>query len=193
MYPEAVSKLAALLRKLPSVGQKTAMRYAYRIIEMTDEEAENLVNAIMDVKTKIHFCNECGTYTDNEICDRCKVGDKSIICVVREPKDISVFEKTGVFNGVFHVLHGTLDFQKQIGVEDIRIKELIDRLSGVKEVIVATNTDVSGEMTASYIAQLLRPMGIKVTRLASGIPMGTDIEYADEETLSKAIMDRKEI
>ncbi|HHX49167.1 MAG TPA: recombination protein RecR [Clostridiales bacterium] len=193
MYPEAVSKLAAMFRKLPSVGTKTAMRYAYKIIEMSDEEANDLIEAIKDVKKNIHFCKECGTYTDKDICDRCMVADKSIICVVKEPKDIEVFEKIGAFNGVFHVLHGTIDFQKQVLVDNIRIKELIDRLDGVKEVIIATNTDVSGEMTASYLAQLIKPMNIKVTRLASGIPMGTEIEYADEHTLSQALIDRKEI
>lgn len=191
--PEAISRLTALFRKLPSVGQKTALRYTYKIIQMTDDEVEDFVDALQNVKELIHFCKECGTYTDQDICDRCKTADKSIICVVTEPKDISTFEKIGVFNGVFHVLHGVLDFQKQIGVDQIRIKELIDRLAGVKEVIIATNTDVSGEMTASYIAQLVKPMGIKVSRLASGIPMGSDIEYADEHTLSQALIDRKEI
>ncbi len=191
MHPEALSRLIAQLRKLPAVGLKTATRYAFHLIDMSEEEVEEFVEAIQEAKETIHFCSECGNYTDKEICERCENADKSVICVVEEPRDIQAFEKMGTYNGLYHVLHGALDFQKGIGAEQIRIKELLTRLNGVEEVILATNPDVSGEMTATYLAQLLKPLGIKVTRLASGIPMGSEIEYADEMTLSRALNDRK--
>lgn len=191
MHPEALSRLIAQLRKLPAVGLKTATRYAFHLIDMSEEEVEEFVEAIQEAKETIHFCSECGNYTDKEICERCENADKSVICVVEEPRDIQAFEKMGTYNGLYHVLHGALDFQKGIGAEQIRIKELLTRLNGVEEVIIATNPDVSGEMTATYLAQLLKPLGIKVTRLASGIPMGSEIEYADEMTLSRALNDRK--
>ncbi|MBR2349518.1 MAG: recombination protein RecR [Clostridia bacterium] len=193
MQPEALTKLIAQLRKLPAVGLKTATRYAYAIIDMDEEEVRDFLEAIEEAKSTIHFCSECGNYTDREICARCETADKSIICVVQEPRDVQAFEKLGTYNGLYHVLHGALDFQKGIGAEQIRIRELITRLDGVKEVIIATNPDVSGEMTATYIAQLLKPLGVKVTRLAHGIPMGSEIEYADEMTLSRALNDRKEL
>lgn len=190
---ETLARLIAEFRKLPAVGLKTATRYAYAVIDMSDNEANEFAQAIIDAKTNVHFCKECGNYTENEVCERCQTADKSVICVVKDPRDITPFEKMGTYNGLYHVLHGTLDFQKGIGAENIRIKELISRLDGVKEVIIATNPDISGEMTAVYLAQLIKPMGIKVTRLAHGIPMGSEIEYADELTLSRALMDRKEI
>lgn len=193
MQPEALTKLIAQLRKLPAVGLKTATRYAYAIIDMDEEEVRDFLEAIEEAKSTIHFCSECGNYTDREICARCETADKSVICVVQEPRDVQAFEKLGTYNGLYHVLHGALDFQKGIGAEQIRIRELITRLDGVKEVIIATNPDVSGEMTATYIAQLLKPLGVKVTRLAHGIPMGSEIEYADEMTLSRALNDRKEL
>lgn len=193
MQPEALTKLIAQLRKLPAVGLKTATRYAYAIIDMDEEEVRDFLEAIEEAKSTIHFCSECGNYTDRDICARCETADKSIICVVQEPRDVQAFEKLGTYNGLYHVLHGALDFQKGIGAEQIRIRELITRLDGVKEVIIATNPDVSGEMTATYIAQLLKPLGVKVTRLAHGIPMGSEIEYADEMTLSRALNDRKEL
>ena len=193
MQPEALTKLIAQLRKLPAVGLKTATRYAYAIIDMDEEEVRDFIEAIEEAKSTIHFCSECGNYTDREICARCETADKSVICVVQEPRDVQAFEKLGTYNGLYHVLHGALDFQKGIGAEQIRIRELITRLDGVKEVIIATNPDVSGEMTATYIAQLLKPLGVKVTRLAHGIPMGSEIEYADEMTLSRALNDRKEL
>ena len=193
MQPEALSKLIASFRKLPTVGLKTATRYAYHLIDMKDEEVAEFIEAIQEAKETIHFCEECGNYTDQEVCERCNNADKSIICVVEQPRDIQAFEKMGTYNGLYHVLHGALDFQKGIGAEQIRIKELLARLDGVQEVILATNPDVSGEMTATYLAQLLKPLGVKVTRLASGIPMGSEIEYADEMTLSRALNDRKEI
>lgn len=191
--PDALVRLISAFRSLPTVGTKTATRFAYKIIDMSDEDVQNFVEAIQDAKQKIKFCVECGNYSEVEVCKRCEKADKSIICVVKDPKDINAFERTGAFDGVYHVLHGTLDFTKGIGVSEIRIKELMSRLVGVKEVIIATNSDVSGELTASHLANLIKPLGIKVTRLASGLPMGSEIEYADEVTLSQALSNRKEL
>ena len=193
MMPEALSRLVAEFRKLPAVGLKTASRYAYSILEMSEADAEDFANAVIEARRKIHICKLCGDYTEGEICQRCQTADKSTILVVGEPKDIRAIEKLGTYNGLYHALHGLLDFRKGVGAENIRIKELLERLNGVKEVILATNPDISGEMTANYLAGLINPMGIKVTRLAHGIPMGSEIEYADEMTLERALDDRKEL
>lgn len=188
---EALDRLAAQFTKLPGVGAKTAKRFAYKVINMTESEAEEFAAAILETKKTVHFCSVCGAYTDKEICDICATRDKSVICVVKEPKDVDALEKIKDFKGVYHVLHGTLNPLAGIGPDDIRIKELLARLDGVKEVIMATNPDVEGEATAVYIARLIKPMGIKVTKIASGISIGSDIEYADEVTLSRALQDRK--
>ena len=193
MMPEALSRLVAEFRKLPAVGLKTASRYAYSILEMSEADTEDFANAVIESRRKIHICKLCGDYTEGEICQRCQTADKSTILVVGEPKDIRAIEKLGTYNGLYHALHGLLDFRKGVGAENIRIKELLERLNGVKEVILATNPDISGEMTANYLAGLIKPMGIKVTRLAHGIPMGSEIEYADEMTLERALDDRKEL
>lgn len=193
MMPEALSRLVAEFRKLPAVGLKTASRYAYSILEMSEADAEDFANAVIEARRKIHICKLCGDYTEGEICQRCQTADKSTILVVGEPKDIRAIEKLGTYNGLYHALHGLLDFRKGVGAENIRIKELLERLNGVKEVILATNPDISGEMTANYLAGLIKPMSIKVTRLAHGIPMGSEIEYADEMTLERALDDRKEL
>lgn len=193
MMPEALSRLVAEFRKLPAVGLKTASRYAYSILEMSEADAEDFANAVIEARRNIHICKLCGDYTEGEICQRCQTADKSTILVVGEPKDIRAIEKLGTYNGLYHALHGLLDFRKGVGAENIRIKELLERLNGVKEVILATNPDISGEMTANYLAGLIKPMGIKVTRLAHGIPMGSEIEYADEMTLERALDDRKEL
>ena len=193
MMPEALSRLVAEFRKLPAVGLKTASRYAYSILEMSEADAEDFANAVIEARRKSHICKLCGDYTEGEICQRCQTADKSTILVVGEPKDIRAIEKLGTYNGLYHALHGLLDFRKGVGAENIRIKELLERLNGVKEVILATNPDISGEMTANYLAGLIKPMGIKVTRLAHGIPMGSEIEYADEMTLERALDDRKEL
>lgn len=190
---ESLQRLIASFTKLPGVGIKTATRYAYSIINMSKDEAIEFSDAIVDVKEKVHYCSVCGNYTDREVCDICLSRDKSIICVVATPKDVVAFEKLKDFNGVYHVLHGTINPLQGIGANDIRIKELLGRLEGVKEVIMATSPDVEGEATAMYIARLIKPLGIKVTRLAHGIPIGSDIEYADENTLSRALLDRREI
>ena len=190
---DSLNNLVAQFTKLPGVGQKTAQRYAYSVINMSKEDAKTFADAITEVKERVHFCSICGNYTDEDVCDICKTRDSSIICVVKDPKDIDAFEKIKDYKGVYHVLHGTLSPLSGIGPNDIKIKELISRLGNVKEVIMATNPDVEGEATAMYIARMIKPMGIKVTRIASGVSMGSDIEYTDEVTLSRALQDRKDI
>lgn len=192
-YIEPIQKLIAEFTKLPGVGTKTATRYAYSIINMAEEDAQSFANTILEVKRNVHYCKVCGNYTDKEVCEICESRDKSVICVVKEPKDVIAFEKLKDFKGVYHILHGTINPLMGIGANDIRIKELLARLDGVSEVIMATNSDVEGEATAMYIARLIKPLGIKVTRLAHGIPIGSDIEYADETTLSRALLDRREM
>lgn len=194
-YIEPIAKLIAALSKLPGVGAKTAQRYAYSIINMSKEEAGQLSRAINDAKEKIKYCSVCGNYTDSEHCVLCKTRDKSVICVVKEPKDVIAMEKLRSFKGSYHVLHGTINPLEGIGPNDIKIRELLKRINegGVNEVIMATNTDTEGDATAMYIARLLTPLGVKVTRIAQGIPMGADIEYADEVTLLKALADRKKM
>lgn len=192
-YIEPLARLIAQLSKLPSVGEKTAARYAYAILNSPEEEVNELVDAIREVKQNVHFCKICGNYTENEICDICQTRKPSVICVVKEPKDIVALEKVKDFKGVYHVLGGVISPMEHIGPNDIRIKELLARLDGVKEVILATNPDVEGEATAMYIARLIKPMGIKVTRIARGLPEGSVIEYADESTLSRALSSRIEL
>ena len=192
-YIEPLARLIAQLSKLPSVGEKTAARYAYAILNSPEEEVNELVDAIRDVKQNVHFCKICGNYTENEICDICQTRKPSVICVDKEPKDIVALEKVKDFKGVYHVLGGVISPMEHIGPNDIRIKELLARLDGVEEVILATNPDVEGEATAMYIARLIKPMGIKVTRIARGLPEGSVIEYADESTLSRALSSRIEL
>ncbi len=194
-FEEPIERLIEYFRSLPGVGKKTAQRYAFYIIENNKEKAENFAKAIVDAKEKVKLCKECGNYSANEVCPICQRRNKQMICVVQEPKDIISLEKVKTFDGVYHVLFGCINPLENKGPNDIRIKELLARVStnDVKEVIMATNPDVEGEATAMYVAKLLRPMGVKVTRLAQGIAMGSDIEFADEITLSKAIADRKEI
>lgn len=192
-FIEPIEKLIASFTKLPSVGRKTAERYAYAIINMDNVAVEEFAVALTDAKEKIHYCSVCGSYTDSDICDLCKSRDTSIICVVKDPRDVKSFEKLKEFKGVYHVLHGTINPMLGIGVNDIRVKELLARLDGVSEVIMALNPDVEGETTAMYISRLIKPLGIKVTKLAHGIPIGADIEYTDENTLGQALADRREI
>ena len=194
-FEEPIERLIEYFRSLPGVGKKTAQRYAFYIIENNKEKAENFAKAIVDVKEKVKLCKECGNYSANEVCPICQRRNKQSICVVQEPKDIISLEKVKTFDGVYHVLFGCINPLENKGPNDIRIKELLARVTSndVKEVIMATNPDVEGEATAMYVAKLLKPMGVKVTRLAQGIAMGSDIEFADEITLSKAIADRKEI
>ena len=192
-YIEPIAKLIAELGKLPSVGEKTAARYAYALMEAPSEDVDALVNAIKDVREKVHFCKVCGNFTENEVCDICATRKPTIICVVKEPRDITALEKVKGYDGVYHVLHGVISPLDRVGPENIRIKELLARLDGVQEVILATNPDVEGEATAMYIARLIKPLGIKVTRIARGLPEGSVIEYADEGTLSRALSSRIEL
>lgn len=195
VFIEPIGKLINQFTKLPGVGAKTAQRYAYRVINMTEDEAAEFASAIANVKRNVHYCKVCGNFTDADICDICRTRDKSVICVVKEPKDVIAMEKIQEFRGVYHVLHGTLSPMEGVGPNDINIKQLLSRIAegGVKEVIMATNPDVEGEATAMYICSLIKPLGITVTRLAHGIPIGTDLEYADEMTLARALSDRKEL
>jgi len=189
----SINKLADQFSKFPGVGKKSAFRYAYKVINMSDEEVDDLISAIKEVKEKVHLCAVCGAFTDLTICEICSERDPSVICVVKEPKDVDTFEKLGEYRGVYHVLHGQLSPLNGIGPDDIRIRELLQRLDGCKEVIIATNPDVEGDATALYISRLIKPLGIKVTRLARGVPTGSELEYADEATLSEALKARKEI
>lgn len=192
---ESMQRLINAFTYLPGVGRKTAERYAYSILNLTQEDVDFFANSLKEVKRKVRFCSICGNFTDDDICDICKTRKSDIICVVKEPKDVLAIEKAKNFNGLYHVLHGTINPLEGKGPNDIRIKELLQRVQGgdIKEVIVATDTDVEGEVTASYIAQILKPLNIKVTRIAQGISMGSALQYADEVTLSKAIQDRKEM
>lgn len=178
---------------LPGVGKKTAERYAYKVLDMELEDVEQFAKSLVDAKKNIKFCTKCGNFTENDICDICKNRKSDVICVVKEPKDIVAIEKSKNANYLYHVLHGTISPMENRGPNDIRIKELMSRLDGISEVILATNPDVEGEVTANYIAKLIKPFGIKVTRLATGIQMGSDLQYADEVTLTKALEDRKQM
>ena len=186
---DKLSKLITAFRALPGVGFKTAQRYAYGVLNMNIEDVKNFAQSLLEAKEKIHFCKECGNFSENEICDHCLKTNGEIICVVAEPKDVAVLEKLKNFNGAFHVLHGCINPLEHKSPDDIRIKELVARVQKyhTKEVIMATNPDVPGDTTAYYIAELLKPFGIKVTRIAQGVSMGTDLEYADEVTLNRAM------
>lgn len=195
VFIEPIGKLINEFSKLPGVGKKTAQRYAYRVIGMTEAEAQAFAEAIVGAKRRVRFCKVCGNFTEHEVCEICKQRDPSVICVVKEPKDVIALEKLHEYKGVYHVLHGVIDPMNGVSPNDIKIKELLARVGGgnVKEVIMATNPDVEGEATAMYIAKLLKPLGITVTRLSRGIPIGSELEYTDEVTLSRAFIERKEI
>ena len=195
IFIEPIGKLVNEFSKLPGVGKKTAQRYAYKIIDMPEAEARAFAEAILGVKRKVRYCRICGNFTEEDTCGICKVRDKSVICVVKEPKDVAAIEKLHEFKGVYHVLHGVIDPLSGIGPNDIRIRELLARLQqgDVKEVIVATNPDVSGDATAMYIAKLIKPFDITVTRLAHGIPIGSEIEYTDDVTLARAFVERNKM
>jgi recombination protein RecR len=190
---DSVARLTGYFSKLPGVGKKTAGRYAYAVINMSDEEAEGFADAVSEVKRKVKLCKICGNFTDEDECEICRRRDRSVILVVKEPKDVAAIERAKEYGGVYHILHGVLDPNNGVGPDEIKIKELIMRLDGVKEVIVATNPDLLGEATALYIAKILKPFGVNVSRIAHGLPVGAEIEYADEMTLSRAIEDRKPI
>ena len=195
VFIEPIGRLMNEFSKLPGVGKKTAQRYAYKVVGMSESEARAFADAIINVKRKVRFCRVCGNFTENDVCDICLTRDKSQICVVKEPKDVVALEKLHEYKGVYHVLHGVIDPMNGVSPNDIRIKELLERVGegGVKEVIMATNPDVEGEATAMYIAKLLKPLGVTVTRLARGVPIGSELEYADEVTLARARLERKQI
>lgn len=193
VYIEPIGKLINEFSKLPGVGAKTAQRFAYKVINMSEEEASAFAGAIMNAKKNVHYCKICGNYSETDTCEVCKNRTADVICVVKEPKDVIAIEKLNEFDGVYHVLHGTISPLDGVGPNDINIKGLLERINNgnVKEIIMATNPDVEGEATAMYISNLIKPLGIKVTRLAHGIPIGTDLEYADEVSLARAFVDRK--
>lgn len=195
IFIEPIGKLVNEFSKLPGVGKKTAQRYAYKIIDMSESEARAFADAILGVKRKVKYCKICGNFTEEDECAICRVRDKSVICVVKEPKDVAAIEKLREFKGVYHVLHGVIDPLAGVSPNDIRIRELLVRIQegGVKEVIVATNPDVSGDATAMYLAKLIKPLDIKVTRLSRGIPVGSEIEYTDDVTLARAFVERNQI
>ncbi|MBE5740411.1 MAG: recombination protein RecR [Clostridiales bacterium] len=192
IFIEPIGKLINEFSKLPGVGKKTAQRYAYKVIDMSESEARAFADAILGVKRKVRYCKVCGNFTEEEVCGICRTRERTSICVVKEPKDVAAIEKLHEFKGVYHVLHGVIDPLSGVGPNDIRLKELLARLNegDVKEVIVATNPDVSGDATAMYIAKLIKPFDIPVTRLAHGIPIGSEIEYTDEVTLARAFIER---
>lgn len=192
-----LEKLTEQFERLPGIGRKTASRLAYFVLSRSEKEANDFADAIIQAKKQVKYCRCCQNLTDSEICPICDDASRntSVICVVEDPRDVMAFERTREYNGLYHVLHGAISPLDGIGPDNLRIKELMARLAdgSVKEIIMATNPTVEGEATSSYISRLIRPMGIKVTRLAYGIPVGGDLEYADEITLSRALEGRNEI
>ena len=194
-FPAALQDLADQFARLPGIGGKTAQRLAFYVLGLPAQEAQAFADAILEAKKTVHTCPVCQNLTDRTICPICDdlARDKSIVCVVAEPKDVIALERSREFNGVYHVLHGVISPLNHITQDDIRIKELLNRVSTgeIREIIMATNPDTEGEATAMYISRLLRPMEIKVTRLAYGVPVGSHLEYADEVTLSRALEGRQ--
>lgn len=193
----AIQKLLDELERLPGIGPKSAQRIAYWILNEDRIDATRLAQAIIEVKDAVHFCSRCFNYAQDELCDICASSkrDQNTICVVSEPRDIPPIERTGTFSGVYHVLGGALSPLEGIGPDDLHIAELLARLNdpNISEVILATNPNIEGETTASYLARLIKPLGVKVSRLASGLPVGGDLEFADEVTLGRAIEARREL
>ena len=192
-YSSQITKLIEELSKLPGIGAKSAQRLAFHIINMPQEQVERLSSAMMDAKKNVRYCKECFTLTDQELCPICSSDkrDHQTIMVVENTRDLAAYEKTGKYNGVYHVLHGAISPMLGIGPGEIRLKELMQRLQGdIKEVIIATNSSLEGETTAMYISKLIKPTGIKVSRIASGVPVGGDLEYIDEVTLLRALEGR---
>lgn len=193
----SLSRLIEQFERMPGIGHKSAQRLAFHVLNMKSGEAEAFANTILEAREKIKRCSRCCNISENELCPICmdEARDHSTVCVVEDPRDILAFERTHEFTGTYHVLHGVISPMNNVGPEDITIKELLSRLSdeNIKEVIMATNPTVEGEATAMYISRLLKPMGIAVSRLAYGIPVGADLEYADEITLSRALEGRREL
>ena len=194
---EAISRLVNQLSKLPGIGRKTAQRLAYHIISQPEDQVKELAVAIYNGKKQVHFCPVCGNFTDVDPCAICSDPNrrKDVICVVKDPRDVNAMERMRDYNGLYHVLHGVISPMDGVGPDDIRIAELMNRLAdgSGKEVVLATNPDVEGEATAAYLSRLIKPMGVKVTRIAHGVPVGGELEYTDEVTLSRAFEGRREI
>ena len=196
-YSPSIEKLIESFEKLPSIGHKTAQRLAFYMLDLSNEEAEEFTSSILNAKKNLRFCSKCFNISDTDPCNICgnPKRDNSVICVVEDVRDVIAMERTHEFNGVYHVLHGSISPMNGIGPDDIKIKELLSRTMGgdINEVILATNPRVEGEATAMYISKLLKPLGIKTTRIARGIPVGGDLEYTDEITLTKALEGRREV
>ncbi len=193
----ALEKLIEQFQKIPSIGRKTAQRMAFHVLDLSDEQAKEFADAIIDAHTKIHHCSLCHNLTENELCPVCASAnrDHSTVCVMEEPRDVLAMERTREFKGVYHVLHGAISPMNNIGPDQLTIKSLVERTASgeIKEVIMATNPTIEGDTTAMYISKLIKPFGVKVTRLAYGIPVGADIEYADDVTLMRALSGRSEL
>ena len=196
-FPAALQELADQIDRLPGIGGKTAQRLAFHVLSLPVDEAQSFADAIMEAKRTVHTCPVCQNLTDRELCPICDddLRDKGVICVVAEPRDVIAMERSREFNGVYHVLHGVISPLNHVTQDDIKIRELLMRVGSgeVREVIMATNPDTEGEATAMYISRLLRPMEVKVTRLAYGVPVGGQLEYTDEVTISRALEGRQEI
>lgn len=196
-FPAALQNLADQFARLPGIGGKTAQRLAFHVLSLSLEDAQDFADTIMEAKRTVHTCPVCQNLTDREICPICDddMRDQSVICVVADPKDVIAMERSREFSGVYHVLHGVISPLNHVTQDDIKIRELLQRVASgtVREVIMATNPDTEGEATSMYISRLLRPMEVKVTRLAYGVPVGSQLEYADEVTLSRALEGRQEI
>jgi recombination protein RecR len=192
-FAEPLSRLIHEFKRLPGVGQKSAQRLAFFVLRGSREDAERLSQALLDVKDKLGLCARCGNISDSELCTFCRDPhrDTGMICVVEEPHNILPIETTRTFQGVYHVLHGSISPLRGVGPDQLQIKGLLERLTDVREVIVATNPTVEGEATAVYLSRLLKPLGVPVTRIAMGIPVGSDLEFADEVTMSKSLENRR--
>lgn len=194
---EAIARLVNQLSKLPGVGRKTAQRLAYHIVGLPEAQVRELAVAIFEGKKKVRLCPVCGNYADGDLCSVCSDEERrrDIVCVVRDPRDVNAFERMRDYDGLYHVLHGVISPLDGVGPDDIRIRELLTRLSTgeIQEVVLATNPDVEGEATAAYLSRLIRPLGVRVTRIAHGVPVGGELEYTDEVTLSRAFQGRREL
>ena len=194
-YSPSIEKLIESFERLPSIGHKTAVRLAFHMLDLSKEETDEFINSIINAKEKLKYCSNCYNISDTDPCPICSSPkrDNSVICVVEDVRDVMAMERTHEFKGVYHVLHGTISPMNGIGPEDIKIKELLNRIANndIKEIIIATNPRVEGEATAIYLSKIIKPLGIKVTRIAHGIPVGGDLEYTDEVTLSKALEGRR--
>ena len=196
-FAEPLARLIQEVKRLPGIGQKSAQRIAFHVLRTHRDDIERLTQALLDVKDRLGLCAVCNNVTDTELCPFCRDGsrDRSVVCVVEEPPNILPVETTRTFNGLYHVLHGTISPLRGIGPEQLRIKSLLERVAKeeIREIILATNPTVEGEATAVYLSRLLKPLGVRVTRIAMGLPVGSDLEFADEVTMSKSLENRREL